>query len=229
MRGVSAPADKKDRRVKAQDQTSRAAPLTVGLVLAGGQSRRFGDEKAAARLHGQPLLLWAASALRAHCPEIAVSAPPGSQAEALARSHGMAVLADAPGDADGPLAGIRSGLIWAAQRGACALATVPCDGPFLPADLCPKLQAARGSALVATARTPDGLQPLCSVWDLAALPAVAAALAHGAHPPVHAVLRSLDAREVDFASAEAFANINTPDDLAAAHKRPAPPTASFYR
>src|SRR6516164_9122882 len=92
----------------------------VGLVLAGGRSVRFGGEKAAAELQGKPLLLWAAERLAAACPAVAVNARPGSEAERLAGA--LPVLHDRPGDADGPLAGVRAGLEWSAGRAASFLA-----------------------------------------------------------------------------------------------------------
>ena len=36
----------------------------LGAILAGGQARRFGSNKALARLHGEPLIAHAARALR---------------------------------------------------------------------------------------------------------------------------------------------------------------------
>lgn len=190
----------------------------AGLVLAGGRSVRFGGEKAVAKLRGQPLLIWAARRLEASCASVAVSVRPGSEAEALAISSGLTTLYDAPGDAAGPLSGVKSGLIWAASVGARVLAVSPCDVPLLPDDLFPRLieSAAGGAAL---AETVDGRQPLCAVWPVAALPALAAELQGGAHPPTWQMLERLGARRVLFDPPEAFANLNTREDLAAVEAR----------
>jgi len=190
----------------------------AGLVLAGGRSLRFGGEKAAALLSGRPLLLWAAQRLQASCDAVAVSARPGTEAGALAQAGGLPVLYDAPGDADGPLAGVRAGLVWAAGIGARALAVSPCDAPLLPGDLFARLIAAAGQR-AAMAETSEGLQPLCAVWPVAALPAVSAALAGGAHPPTWRVLEGLGVARVFFDPPEAFANLNTREDLASAQAR----------
>jgi molybdopterin-guanine dinucleotide biosynthesis protein A len=193
-------------------------PFVAGLVLAGGRSVRFGGEKAAAMLGDRPLLLWAVERLRASCATVAVNARPGTQAEALARAHGLAVLHDAPGDPDGPLAGVKAGLAWAAGLGATALAVSPCDAPLLPNDLFARLVEAAGAG-AAMAVTAEGRQPLCAVWPVSALPVLTAALAAGAHPPTWQMLEGLGAQAVGFEPAEAFANINTRDDLAAAARR----------
>ena len=96
----------------------------------------------------------------------------------------------------------------------------PCDAPLLPDDLYVRLlERADGGA--AMAETSDGRQPLCAVWPVAALPLVREVLAGGAHPPTWQVLERLGARKVFFEPPEAFANINTRDDLAAvARARP---------
>ncbi len=190
----------------------------AGIVLAGGRSVRFGGEKAAALLAGTPLVMWAARRLERSCVAVAVNARPGTEAESLARAAGLPVLHDAPGDAAGPLAGVRVGLLWAQGLEARALAVSPCDAPLLPEDLFPRLIAAAGAG-AALAVTDDGRQPLCALWPVGALAAVAASLAGGAHPPTWRVLEGLGARQVHFESAEAFANLNTREDLAAVAAR----------
>jgi len=199
--------------------TARLEKSSVaGLVLAGGRSVRFGGEKAAALLNGRPLLLWATLRLQAACEAVAVSARPDTETEALARANHLPVLHDLAGDADGPLAGVRAGLIWAEALGAQALAVSPCDAPLLPADLFVRLIEAAGSG-AAMAVTAEGRQPLCALWPVAALDAVTEALAGGAHPATWRMLQVLSAVEVMFEPPQAFANLNTREDLAIAQAR----------
>jgi molybdenum cofactor guanylyltransferase len=190
----------------------------VGLVLAGGRSVRFGGEKAVALLDGRPLLAWAAERLNNVCRSVAVNVRAETEAEAAAKALGFPTLYDEQGDALGPLAGVKVGLMWAEEQGASTLAVSPCDAPLLPDDLYVRLleQAEGGAAL---AETSDGRQPLCALWPVTALPAVRAALANGAHPPTWQMLERLGARKVMFERPEAFANINTRDDLAALETR----------
>ena len=195
-----------------------APSSVVGLVLAGGRSVRFGGEKAVALLDGRPLLEWAAQRLESVCLEVAINVRTGTDAESVAKALGLPTLYDAPGDAAGPLAGVKAGLIWAEEQGARALAVSPCDAPLLPGDLYVRLLAcADGGA--AMAETSDGRQPLCALWPVAALPVVREALAGGAHPPTWQLLERLGAEKVFFERPEAFANVNTRDDLAAVEAR----------
>ena len=190
----------------------------AGLVVAGGRSVRFGGEKAVARLGGQALLIWAARRLQRACTDVAVNARAGTETEALARSEGLALLHDAPGDPDGPLAGVKAGLAWAAGQGARSLAVSPCDAPLLPDELFVRLieAAADGAAMAVTA---EGRQPMCAVWPVSALPMLTQALAGGAHPPTWRTLESLGARQVRFDPPGAFANVNTREDLEAVARR----------
>jgi molybdopterin-guanine dinucleotide biosynthesis protein A len=196
--------------VPAVEIPSLPDPDVAGLVLSGGRSSRFGGEKAAALLDGKPLLLWAVQRLQAVCADIAVSARPGSEAEALAAA--LPVVHDRLGDPDGPLSGIRAGLQWARDIGAQVLAVSPCDAPLLPAELAARLPAeADGGAAVAEA---GGLaQSLCAVWPVSALRAVEGAIAAGRHPPVWKLLDEIGAVRVTFDDAGAFANLNTREDL----------------
>lgn len=190
----------------------------AGVVIAGGRSVRFDGEKAVADLSGRPLLLWAVRRLQAACTAVAVNTRPGTQTEALAKAQRLPVLHDTPGDAAGPLAGVKVGLEWAQSLGARSLAVSPCDAPMLPDDLFTRLIAAAGER-PAMAETSEGRQPLCALWPVPSLPVVAAALAGGAHPPTWRVLESIGAVHVRFADAGAFANLNTRADLAALAER----------
>jgi molybdopterin-guanine dinucleotide biosynthesis protein A len=190
----------------------------AGVIIAGGRSVRFGGEKAVAMLGDRPLLLWAAERLQRSCSSVAVNARPSTEAESVAERAGLAVLHDDPGDATGPLAGVKVGLRWAQALGARAIAVSPCDVPLLPSDLFARLIEAAGAG-AAMAVTPEGRQPLCAVWPVSALQTVTDALAHGAHPPTWQLLERLGAAHVTFEDSAAFANVNTRADLEAVAQR----------
>lgn len=190
--------------------------MIVGLVLAGGRSSRFGREKALAVLGDRPFIAHVVAVLAKGCEHVAISARAGSLAADYARAHGLACLADAPEDPDGPLAGIKAGLGWAGSQGACFLATAPCDTPFLPGDLVSRLATEGGAAMV---HTRQGLQPLCALWPVAALDQLTKTLSSGEHPAIKVVLARLGAKPVAFDQAELFDNLNTPADYRAALTR----------
>lgn len=185
----------------------------AGIVIAGGRSTRFGGEKAVALLHGRPLLEWAVRRLQRSCVAVAVNARPGTGAEALALEAGLTVIHDAPGDPDGPLSGVKAGLAWARSLSCTRLAVSPCDVPLAPDELYARLAAAAGEG-AAMAETAEGMQPLCAVWPVGAQAMLERALAGGAHPAIWRTLDGLGAARVRFDAPEAFANLNTREDLA---------------
>ncbi len=181
-----------------------------GLILAGGQSRRFGSPKTLATLGDQTLAEHAASLLAPSCEAIAVS---GKDA---GLSPAFPVLRDPPGIPEGPLAGILAGLTWADANGLDWLVTTPCDTPLLPADFVSRLlAAARASgARLAVFSAEDGVHPLTAIWRPRLHLELSKALAAG-HPPVHEFIESIGAAKVHLPS-QNLLNINTPTDLATA-------------
>lgn len=98
----------------------------MGAILAGGQSRRFGSDKALAMVDGAPMI------------EIVIAAL-GPQVDALAVCGrdwpGLISLDDRPGGGAGPLAGLNAALHHAATRGYAGVLAVPVDVLPLPPDL----------------------------------------------------------------------------------------------
>src|SRR5690348_4095271 len=112
----------------------------AGLVLAGGQSSRFGADKALAVLNGETLAGRMARMMRAQCGRVALSA------KAPLLGADLLTLADPAGAPAGPLSGVLAGLRWAGSTGAEWLVTAPCDTPLLPPDFPTRLVETAESA-----------------------------------------------------------------------------------
>jgi molybdopterin-guanine dinucleotide biosynthesis protein A len=190
-----------------------AAPKIAGLLLAGGQSQRFGAEKAMAELRGRPMIEIVAERF-ADFQGVAVSAPAQSGAAAFARARGYSLIEDDPASPAGPLAGICAGLEWAAAGGFSHLATAPCDTPLLPQNLYTTLAAELSEASAAFVATGEGDHALCALWRIGLLAPLRETLAAGNHPAIRNFLLANGARRLTFADAAAFANANTPEELA---------------
>ena len=181
-------------------------------MLAGGRSRRFGRDKALAPFRGRPLIAWSLDALRAHVAVLGVGGPPE-----LAAQFGVEAAPDDCGAPDGPLAGVLAGLAWAARRDCAYLATAPCDTPLLPPDLVPRLAAALGERPVVAARS-GRVHALCALWRADAAPALATLVRDGKQLSMQALIDALGGGYADFPDEAAFANLNTPDEFAAAER-----------
>ncbi|GIX13509.1 MAG: hypothetical protein KatS3mg118_1468 [Paracoccaceae bacterium] len=177
--GMAAPPD---RRPGAPPDRRPGAPPVLGVVLAGGQSRRMGAEKALLPLAGQPLIARVIARLAPQVAELAINA---NGDPARFADFGVAVLPDPLPDRPGPLAGVLAGLAHARARGIPAIVTVPCDAPFLPADLVARLWTAAepgGGAALAEASGADGRlrrHPVFALWPARAAAVLSARLRAG--------------------------------------------------
>ncbi len=189
-----------------------------GMLLAGGQSRRFGAEKAVARFR-ERLMMDAVAERFAPFTDFAISARPGSAAAARAMRLRATLLHDDPSVPSGPLAGVLEGLKWAHAHNLDLLVTAPCDAPLLPTDVFKRLLDAIGSAPAAFAATSECEHPLCAVWRIALRTPLQNALRSGVHPSVRSFLAEHQAQRVWFDDARAFANANTVDALSALERR----------
>ncbi|MBA4356013.1 MAG: molybdenum cofactor guanylyltransferase, partial [Novosphingobium sp.] len=107
--------------------------MILGAVLAGGQSTRFGSDKALAELGGRTLLARAVEALEGMCDAVVV----------IGRETAPApTLPDWPRAGMGPLGGIAAALHHARDAGYEAVLTCSVDGMGLGDDLLAQLGAA---------------------------------------------------------------------------------------
>jgi molybdopterin-guanine dinucleotide biosynthesis protein A len=179
-----------------------------GIVLAGGQGRRMGGvDKGLVHLRGKPMVAWVLERLAPQVGEIVINANQNLEAYA---AFGHRVVPDDVGGFAGPLAGLHAGLAAVAHELAV---TVPCDSPFLPADLVARLRAALGANELAVAKTGDQPHPVFSLVRRSVHAHLGAFLAGGGRK-IDAWYASLRVVEVPFDDeADAFRNINTREEL----------------
>lgn len=183
----------------------------TGVVLAGGLGRRMGGvDKGLQLLHGRPMVAAVLERLAPQVDEILINA---NQNPAEYGRFGHRVVPDAVGGFAGPLAGLHAGLTAAKHP---LLLTVPCDSPFLPADLLSRLRAALGANELAVAKTGDQPHPVFALVRASVRANLEAYLAGGGRK-IDAWYAALKVIEVPFDDeADAFRNINTREELAGA-------------
>jgi molybdopterin-guanine dinucleotide biosynthesis protein A len=194
-----------------------ATDKITGLILAGGRGRRMGGvDKGLQLLNGRAMVDWVQERLAPQVNELLINANQNLDAYA---KFGVPVLADRIDGFAGPLAGLHRGLEAAANP---YVVTVPCDSPFLPRDLVQRLYAGLKSAgaQLAVARTGDQPHPVFCLCERALRPHLNAFLQAGGRK-IDAWYATLKITEVMFDDeAEAFSNINTPEELLAFEQRP---------
>ncbi|AWL06327.1 gephyrin-like molybdotransferase Glp [Massilia oculi] len=192
--------------------------MISGLVLAGGRGSRMGNvDKGLQPFRSSTMVEHVLARLRPQVGPVAVSANRNLDTY---RALDVMVLPDEIADGvepyAGPLAGLETGLRHCATP---YLLAVPCDSPFLPADLASRLFAAleEADADVAYAATREpGMRaqphPVFCLVRADRLPQLSAYLAEGGRR-VDGWYRDLKAVDVVFDDADAFRNINTLDEL----------------
>jgi molybdopterin-guanine dinucleotide biosynthesis protein A len=171
-------------------------PKLLGAVIAGGQSRRFGSDKALAEIGGRCLLEHVVGGLAAQTDFIVIC---GREVA------GYTCLADHPEPGQGPLGGLAAALHFAALHGCDAVLTSACDTPDVPADLADALAGDTPAVVFG--------QPLFGFWPAALSVELDAYLAAGQSRAVSHWADRAGAQRIRLIGE--IANINTPADLTA--------------
>ena len=189
---------------------SRLTIGVTGIVLAGGQGSRMGGvDKGLQPFRGRPMVAHAIERFAPQVDELLINA--NRNPEAYAR-FGHRVIADEIAGFAGPLAGFERGLAHAAGE---LVATVPCDSPFLPADLVARLRSALEAkqADLAVAKTGAQAHPVFCLMRRAVHPSLTEFLGRGERK-IDRWYGALAVVEVAFDDeADAFLNINTREEL----------------
>jgi molybdopterin-guanine dinucleotide biosynthesis protein A len=186
----------------------------VGLILAGGMSRRFaGAHKALAELEGRPLIAHVIARISPWVRRIVIACGPH---EAVLRHLGLPLLGDGIFAGRGPLTGILAGLQSLADDEHW-LVSVPCDMPFVEGEGVRSLMDARQGTRPVAGTTDHGTHDGVVLWHGSHQAEIAAALSGTTDHSIHRVLSRLNAIFVE-ARADST-NINTPADLALASRR----------
>ncbi len=191
-----------------------------GVILAGGESRRFGRDKRAAQLAGRSLIEHVIERFRPQVGRLVVAT--GADAS-WASALDVDTVAD-PLPRRGPLSGLLAGLEWAAraQPDLAWIATAPCDCPFLPRDLVREMREALNAspgAEVAIAASSNRLHPTLCIVPTRIGAELRTLLEESADLSMRGFLGHYRTIKVHFPETDgedSFLNINTADQLAAA-------------
>lgn len=189
---------------------SRRAPFSA-MLLAGGQSRRMGRDKARLEVEGTPLIVRQLALIRELAPEeVFIAARTTGDHAHL----GVPVLADAfPGQ--GPLAGIERALAVARNPLVLVLAV---DTPHMTAALLGRLLPEGAGSLGVVPRINGRIEPLAACYPRSAHSLAAERLDAGQNRVGDFALACVErglVRFLDLAEGDAprFANWNTPADI----------------
>ncbi|NUL39311.1 molybdenum cofactor guanylyltransferase MobA [Kosakonia sacchari] len=182
----------------------------TGVVLAGGKASRMGGkDKGLQELNGKPLWQHVAERLAPQVTSLVISANRNLE---IYRTSGLPVLTDTLDDFPGPLAGILSVMQQSNEEW---FLFCPCDTPRIPTDLMTRLQKNRQhNAPAMWVNDGERDHPAIALVHRSVLPFLQDYLTSGERR-VMVFMRRAGGHAVDFSDVKsAFANVNTPDDLA---------------
>lgn len=181
----------------------------MGLVLAGGRSRRMQLDKAALQIDGLSQLERSVDLLQRVCEAVYVSARADQCDDPLRNRYPLII--DRYDDA-GPLAGIISAQLEYPGR---PWLVVACDLPLLDEESLSFVVRNRDASKMATAyrSTRDGLpEPLCAIYEPHSHELLMQAMTENRLCPRNILINS-DAALLDQPHRDALDNINTQEDL----------------
>ncbi len=183
----------------------------LGLILAGGQSKRMGTiDKATLCVKSKRLIDHAMKALTHQLSTVAISGR---------TSYGYEVpFIQDRRQQQGPVAGVKAALDWVTKHDPVlqGILTVPVDAPLISLDLVSKL--CTDLQKPAIAKSNSQVHPTFAYWPIRILPQINQLFTdcqkHSKSPSLLQVADLTNADRIEFDTAEAFININSPSDLA---------------
>ena len=194
----------------------------IGVLLAGGQSRRMGGgDKCLLELAGKPLLAHVIERLKPQTSELVLNA--NGDLDRFSE-FGLPTIADPVEGFAGPLAGVLAGFTWARENAPDTrwIVTAATDTPFFPQDLVARLlEATKGQyPAIALASSNERMHPVFGLWPVALAGDLHQALESGTrkvldwtdrHKTVTAEFPGIETGGITI---DPFFNANRPDDMA---------------
>ncbi|WP_221565574.1 molybdenum cofactor guanylyltransferase [Alkalihalobacillus sp. TS-13] len=189
-------------------------PLFAGIVLAGGESRRYGTAKALEEIEGRPFYKIALEILQPLVEHIVVVAHPSLQSSIDEQEDVTVIMDDPEFRGEGPLAGIYSGM--KAYEAAYYL-VLACDMPLMKQQVYRQLISLHFLLKTDCSIVPgtrNRVQPLAALYPSAVKP-VLFDLLKNERRRLTDLLSRLECAYISYHSHEmtrCFRNINTPAD-----------------
>ena len=193
---------------------------TVGVILAGGRSRRMGASKPEQILAGRSLLEHVVRRAEHQVDELILYS---NSSSTFYQQFGFPIVPDRDDSQVGPLMGIASAMDWIVDQqtrntALPLIACFPVDVPFFSDTIVVQLKRAllAQNKQVAVTLEAHQLQPLFSLWNCSSAEIINQALRAGIHGP-KPMLSKLDAVTVKIACSSEFdfTNLNTQQDMLA--------------
>lgn len=185
----------------------------VGVILAGGKSRRMGTAKALLKLRGVPLIQHVAALMAKTFSSVVIIADNGAEYAFL----NLPTYPDVKKNC-GPLGGIHSAFV---NTDAEKIFVVSCDEPFISKDLVEYVCEFGAQTEIKVPSIRGNVEPLCGLYSRTILPAVEKAISLNDLKVKHLLLQCHTTTipispALPFYKEHLFANLNEPSDFESA-------------
>ena len=177
----------------------------TGIILCGGKSCRFGEDKGLCTLAGEPMINYPIKALKSLCDEIIISSN-----EKRYEKLGYKVIPDTIKNI-GPIGGIYTALKESKNDHNLI---VSCDMPFLNPELLKHIIDNTQNSLIASAFKDEYVEPLCSYFNKKTIPLIGEMI-HNKYFKLQILLNRANYKKINideslpFFKDHLFLNINT--------------------
>ncbi len=189
----------------------------LGVVLAGGKSKRFGEDKSKAKLNGKILLEHTLEKIKSKFKTIVIVSN-----NTIVKDY--ITIKDCLKGQLGPLAGVLSAMKWIKKNNYSYdwIATFPCDTPFFNISLINKFIEASTAedSLLYFAKTEKKRHNIFGLWSLKLIEILENDIIENNHRKVEKWANKIGVKTINISYKEIdpFFNINTKEDLAEAEK-----------
>ncbi|MBM7570944.1 NTP transferase domain-containing protein [Aquibacillus albus] len=182
----------------------------AGILLAGGQSRRFGSPKAFAERQGVPFYQYSLQVMTPFCSSVALVAHPEWRHLFRVDKNKITVIQDDPSfQGQGPLAGIFSGMTTLSANWYIIL---PVDVPFIEHWVLERLVSEIEGDIQAIIPVVSGKdQPLIAAYHCSVKNKIKNLLINGSRS-MQSLLSEINVKKIEINRERAFININSRDD-----------------
>ena len=184
-------------------------PKIHGLILAGGYSKRMGQDKALLEFHGMPQIEYVHQLLKKFCPKVFLS----KRIDQETYKDFDSINDKVEFHNHGPLGGILSAMKEYPEDDWLIVA---CDLPFITEETIQNLVDQRNPECLATAyiSTSDGLpEPLCSIWEGHGYGSILNLYKEGIHCPRKILIKN-KVQLIKQLNPHWLDNVNTPEEYA---------------
>ena len=188
----------------------------LGIILAGGKSSRFGEDKSTVKLGNKTLLDHTVSKIENEFNDILVIS---NNKEFNFKNNKIHVVEDCIEGQLGPLVAILTAMKWVKKNNHIYswIATFPCDTPFFNVSLIDKFHEASKSndSLLYFAKSQKKRHNIFGLWSLELIETLEKDIIENKYRKVEEWANKIGVKTIDvsFREIDPFFNINTKEDL----------------